>query len=106
MIEFLLARIADDEARAKAVDAEDWYGVDAWGDGPTEFYFDDGAPGTPARVLAECEAKRQIVEMWLTRNEQSEHPTIAAHATGLGLAIRVITGVYADHPDYDEAWRP
>ncbi len=53
----------------------------------------------PARVLAECEAKRRIVE---------------AHGSQLDARgevywspeVRYLAQVYSDHPDYDEAWRP
>lgn len=109
LTDFLLARIGEDEATAREaiaerirvrpdltspdieVDALDWPSVVAVGG---------------ERFLAECEAKRRIVEMWSARFEQADHPTIGAHATGLGLAIRALAVVYADHPDYDEAWRP
>ena len=89
----------------------------------------------PARVLAECAAKRRIVEWhqnWpvLARTE----PELEFSQTGVGdLAarmmqriawltereyrtrfgdepptapiLRMLASVYADHPDYDEAWR-
>jgi hypothetical protein len=51
----------------------------------------------PARVLAECEAKRRIVkfaEYWLGATEGMEAEFVLG-----SLALP-----YADHPDYDEAW--
>lgn len=119
LTEFLLARIAEDEEVAKAVAQEiraelarDIY-LPGQGPDPDDRGMYRASDGTdspavvvgPARVLAECQAKRRIVEMWSTRNEQSDHPTIGAHATGLSLAIRALAAVYADHPDYDGAWR-
>ena len=186
LTDFLLARIAEDEAVARAatggswswdhedwsdrdmsgfkngcVDGQDWghHGPDLMSSEPDPEYggqsivisssgYDadqvivaeaDGrhiARHDPARVLAECEAKRRIVELhelwpvlverqptfepiagdlqsltfrasqqiaWLTEQEYrskfgDEPPTapmLAALAT-----------VYADHPDYDESWRP
>lgn len=52
-----------------------------------------------SRVLAECAAKRRIVEMgkWATT------PTAAMC---YGNVILTLAAVYADHPDYDEEWRP
>jgi hypothetical protein len=49
----------------------------------------------PARVLAECEAKRRIVEM---HAYQEEHFTPDE--------LRALALPYADHPDYREEWRP
>lgn len=117
LTEFLLARIAEDEARAPLVDQcpynlgditeeEDWAGVH-W---------------TSARVLAECEAKRRIVaehapfERPYYDRAASEFRTGTA---GCGRCIsddrdvvdwpcatmRALAAVYADHPDYREEWR-
>jgi len=47
----------------------------------------------PARVLAECEAKRLLVE-WLAMEPREDQ------------ALAFLALPYADHPDYDEAWRP
>ena len=46
----------------------------------------------PARVLAECEAKRQIVQN--------------AQDPGDDLFVAILALPYADHPDYREEWRP
>ena len=103
--EFLLARVAEDEAVAhlgrrhndRGAYANDNYGC---------LLVD------PARVLAECEAKRRAVDAaWcdheffemdrgfgLGRDEMAErndYPDI----------IRILAAVYADHPDYDPEWR-
>lgn len=45
----------------------------------------------PARVLAECEAKRRIVA-WDASVDYG--------------AVRFLATVYADHPDYRAEWRP
>lgn len=107
--EFLLARYAEEEAVAIATrDAHDpliWsasdYGDTAWGmDGPV-----DGPSGyesivvAPARVLAECEAKRQIVEMADFADEPGAWPVYVK-------VLELLASVYADHPDYREEWRP
>lgn len=81
LVEFLLARIADDEEWARL------YGCDDAHRGT------DPNPGCRRRVVAECEAKRAIVGHYRYAPEHME-PVL------LDLAA-----VYSDHPDYDQAWR-
>ncbi len=50
----------------------------------------------PARVLAECEAKRRIINMM----DDPRRDTYEIHEVLAVLALP-----YADHPDYDPAWR-
>jgi len=136
LVEFLLARIAEDEAEVgppgPALNDDEGAGPNGIG------WADVGAisevlMARPSRIRAECEAKRRIVELhqgwpvlvttpptveqvsdtsafvvrasqqmaWLTEQEYrsrfgSEPPTAPMLAA---LAL-----VYADHPDYDEAW--
>jgi Family of unknown function (DUF6221) len=54
----------------------------------------------PARVLAECEAKRAIVQQYhaLRANEDYYHEDMGAGA--LALVLRHLAAIYADHPDY------
>jgi len=52
----------------------------------------------PARVLAECEAKRKIVE-------QVRDPAWSSYAVR-DLVLGNLALPYADHPDYREEWRP
>ena len=119
LTDFLLARIAEDEAVARNVpgDGEFCTWNRSWDMSPTRDLVVDGervAPlpmsidehicrWDPARVLAECQAKRRIVEMYEARVEQ-DHLTVQAHATGLLLALRALAQPYADHPDFDPAW--
>ena len=116
LTDFLLARIAEDEEDARAADGPRWihedkvvtfeaFGPDSdYVDASAPIYVDTRANGrhivrwSPARALAECEAKRQIVGY-------------AAPADGPGRAWYQFTLLrlalpYAGHPDYDEAWRP
>lgn len=120
LTEFLLARIADDEAVARAHIAN-W--TDEDGDGGVSLFMELRADNEYAwmdigagRVLAECEAKRRIVE----ELEETQHTMGGLEEEGdfeaaLGWAdaaralerpVRLLAAVYADHPDYDEAWRP
>lgn len=54
----------------------------------------------PARVLAECEAKRQIVE----RCAAVDFAMPSTHLAHGVLALLALP--YADHPDYRDEWRP
>jgi len=82
--EFLLARIAEDERNASLeIGRRDVVLVGAF---------------APARVLAECDAKRRIVEM-------------GGHLRNGGLVEgRILLGYlalpYADHEQFQEEWRP
>ena len=67
----------------------------------------------PARVLAECKAKRAIIRQWddvtLDEGVRDEDDTINEIHSGLVMALRdvlkVLAAVYSDHPDYDPEWR-
>ena len=63
----------------------------------------------PARVLAECEAKRRIVEehAWGEYVVGDGWRTcIADHEESPCTTLRLLTMPYADRPGYDPAWRP
>ena len=73
----------------------------------------------PARVLAECEAKRRIVEVHAKIREAypgmtiEENPCCAECSAGGEYpsgwpcaTLAAIASIYADHPDYREEWRP
>lgn len=97
LTEFLLARIEEDEGAARSVASDDgWY--------------DDASAGlhharwTTARVLAECEAKRRIVERY---SDNASSPDFqGGYESGIEDALRALALPHAGHPDYDEAWRP
>lgn len=91
--EFLLARIAEREAVARDLQHQARQGRQI-------VAFNGGGTGVrelvdPARVLAECEAKRVAVDWYLNDD-----------ATVMEATIRALAAVYADHPDYREEWRP
>jgi hypothetical protein len=70
----------------------------------------------PARVLAECEAKRRIVSLHTTeprviwREEVVDgdpDPRLVPHVESApNPTLRLLALPYTDHPDYDETWRP
>lgn len=95
--EFLLARIAERESVARDMQHQARVGRPF-------FRTDLLAGGTgirelidPARVMAECEAKRRMVE-------EATHPQTSSQE-GYDM-LRYLAEVYADHPDYSEEWRP
>lgn len=76
--------------------------------------FELGCP-SPARVLAECEAKRRVIEQAgeATSDRYSvigefcvgREETQEAMDTDPGdLILRALAAVYRDHPDYNPAW--
>lgn len=120
LTEFLLARIAEDEKwalKAKGDRAGRWASWNrSWDDSPNRDLAADGmrvatlpmwldehvARHDPARVLAECEAKRRIVGL---------HPEILTICQGCAAetfpcrTLLTLALPYADHPDFQDEWR-
>lgn len=95
LTEFLLARIAEDEA---------W--ITGWGgeylDECQECAFGQqpDSPYSRARVLVECEAKRRLI---LMLDGMLKHEI---GWDGIEEAVMVHLALpYADHPDYQQEWR-
>ena len=105
--EFLLTRIAEDEREANVCLAQ---------------YRRAEGGSTPrwTRQLAECEAKRAIIEEHgpqevasLDRDSWGK-PFIVCRRCAIGdrqviapcHTLKSLATVYADHPDYREEWRP
>ena len=102
--EFLAARITEDEAEAQVAKAE----------------FAHGGYGCygPARVLAECAAKRAIIEQSEAANDldkfqEEDRPKWIEEFDGRDFAkapylgeqlLRILAAVYKDHPDYQQEW--
>ena len=135
LTDFLLARIAEDETVARAATPGPWVvrslGYVAGGGATSLFGTDvhdapaDHEPDAehiarhdPARVLAECEAKRRIVEHADAFADCEVHPgrksetdcdeCIAAWRINMNdeWYLRFLALPYADHPDYREEWKP
>jgi hypothetical protein len=102
LVDFLLARITEDEARPRGFGAIAME-VDAEGS-PT------GRLLVPARILAECEAKRRVVELYLEARRSYEWDRndtgFAAEAWAYEAVVKQLALPHADHPDYREEWRP
>jgi hypothetical protein len=153
LTDFLLARIAEDEADARLATGHRYItgqrekrsgvwvhdGSIAYADSPSEdvvdWVYDEAwahiARHDPARVLAECEAKRRIVEMhsktatsWLNADGKLAYPDRAGvlycelcsfHEQYEGFndyeepwpcpTLRILALPYADHPDFKPEWR-
>jgi hypothetical protein len=160
LTEFLLARIAEDEAAARAATPGPWRWdhtpAEGWGHQPPDlvtvareersYTLNNGevrtytAPvGTiisswghdadgvtvddrdadhialhnPARVLAECEAKRRIVEAHGPATTSGDYPCRCEYddwsnenPDGPCDTLCHLATVYSDHPDYRDDWRP
>lgn len=125
LTDFLLARIAEDEAVARQVQkkVDDGpsplgYFEDAEGSSASAYFDRDYHQGgytiTAARVLAECEAKRRVVSNAITLNNQADamgddepnHASFRGQALAWRVALRFLALPYADHPDYRDEWRP
>lgn len=128
LAEFLLARIAEDEAAAREV-TDFFYSEGRWkwgfalpvkvaltdergsvmvatrDDGPTWMVCDHIARHDPARVLAECEAKRRIVERYVDTTYFEPTP-FTAYDLALHHVMCDLATVYADHPDFRDEWKP
>ncbi|WP_253873361.1 DUF6221 family protein [Promicromonospora umidemergens] len=125
LIEFLEARIAEDEAAAQAVEQsapsdpelraahQDQLGhsdaeLTAWWKRRETALHPTGTwmvGVSPRRALAECEAKRAIIGMHDAELDLPEQRR-AGLEDGLRIAVRALALTYANHPDYDEEWRP
>jgi hypothetical protein len=90
--EFLLARIAEDERHARAVKLP---------------LFGATHPVT-IRALAECEAKRRIVDAYQHAVEyEAQFPNPdAAEAYIYEHVLQFLALPYADHPGFRQEWRP
>lgn len=129
--EFLLARIAEDEALTRSLWMSYCDGPEGIRDGVVvmDDYF--GAAELVVgynRMLAECAAKRAIVERetagrtWKPGDRQPPQRFISAseplpedvaawrvaHTVPVTdtPTLRLLAAVYADHPDYRQEWKP
>jgi hypothetical protein len=108
--DFLLARIAEDAnyaEHAKWAMQGEWFTM---ADDKVDEFVRHMAP---ARVLAEVEAKRRIVEAhvagptgWHEDDGEPVRYCHHCHRESPCLTLRALAALYADHPDYCEAWRP
>lgn len=121
IIEFLEARIAEDEEWAKlasfgwgaewksVADHEDeWYTIKAEGKrevvgGEDSDVIVHIARHDPDRVLAECSAKRAIAGLHKVGADQCDEHNAMFESIACPT-IRALAAVYEDHPDYQQEW--
>ncbi len=116
--EFLLARIAEDE-RLAATAAPGQGSGDPPEAGPgAQHAGEHVSPFDPARVRADCSARRRIV--LACRESRPDTHLLGARPQGLGdfplsphdqhqlaaLTLALLALPYAGHRDYREEWRP
>ena len=112
LTDFLLARIAEDEAAAHALGDEPgrewWHVTNEWLPPLNSDAARFAARLHPTRVLAECEAKRRVVGLHSGDEDPSDCPPWGRSPSGLEpcSTLRALALPYADHPDYREEWRP
>ena len=126
LVQFLRARLDEDEKTARHATQGPW--VDELGHpirGGYELRFiiaqqaqrwnsQHIARHDPARVLAEVEAKRQIIDecaYWIGKINSSAtdkypYPNLAERGEVVLPVLTLLALPYADHPDYRDTWRP
>lgn len=110
LAEFLLARIAEDQAEAekattRLVSLNNIAALDLEYD--VEHDRDLTLVVDPDRVLAECAAKRAIVEMFQGAEDEarrSRNLLPKGASWGLRDATAALASAYRDHEDFDESW--
>jgi hypothetical protein len=126
IVEFLEARIAEDERDANDATGASWVvlpGVDVsmvnidarlvrddkWKFGRLGHiattshdaaYAEHIARWDPARVVAECAAKRAILD----QHERAHRVCVTCEREFPCPTLEIMAAVYSDHPDYDEEW--
>jgi hypothetical protein len=119
LTEFLLARIAEDEHAARGArplsELSGWVAVGGEDVDRAERHF---RRWEAARVLAECEAKRRIVAHLASGpvyvgtfgsavpSTSDFVPGTPGASESASYVLALLALPYADHSDYDEAWRP
>ena len=98
LIRFLLARLTDEEYYLHHPVQDESR------DQPHDPRLVAGGWWPPARVIAECEAKRRI--LLFAQDPQRWSPAAArADPETVEAVLRCLALPYADHPDYRPEWR-
>lgn len=121
--EFLLARIDEDESVARRPTPDEYESGDAymfWHEDATDEvqwhtahcglrmgeYNEACQCDVRARVIAECEAKRQVVTLFECHpGADPRRGDLWNEYAGMNAMLNALALPYADHPDFDDAWR-
>ncbi|GHB55242.1 hypothetical protein GCM10010331_48820 [Streptomyces xanthochromogenes] len=113
LVQFLRDRLDEDEVAAVAAKPGPWHadGGSVYATHPTDeivSYTNSAehiARHNPPRVLADVEAKREVL-----RVAAAAHDYFETFTSGFGAAmeqvLRLLALPHADHPDYRDEWRP
>lgn len=105
LVEFLRARLDEDDEVARATrrfeqrvpHTERWFA--SHGDAITSM--------APHRAVAEVDAKRRLITTIVDVEARADGPdNIELSSIVADSLLRLLALPYADHRDYDEAWRP
>lgn len=109
LVEFLLARLTEDEAAAERLRRPSE--GDPWGWQPKGVTTNDAGRVeiSPARVLADVEAKRRIVDLHYEVTSDSGYCVVCVTNDYTDEpypcpTIRALASVYRNHPDWREEW--
>ncbi len=127
LVTWLRQQLDDDERIARAAGAElapagDGLRWNGWDDGirtvsnivfavaPYSGYLGEPrehiARWDPARVLAEVEAKRRILDEYTSAEAAAHFPNWeGGNAEGLEIAVRLLAHPFADRPGFRDEWR-
>lgn len=107
--EFLLARIAEDEAAAR-----EWCSVlltrevqEGWK--VSRIWAFETGPGDPVRVIRQCEAMRKTVQSYVDLQafggDERMAMRLADRIVELKQVLEAFASLYSNHPDYSPTWR-
>ncbi len=107
LTDFLLSRVAEDEDVARAAEASDG-DLDGFLNAGSESLGDHYLRHRPGRVLADCDAKRRIVEhlQGIADNAGDPPGTEPENLAMVTHVLALLALPYAGHADYREEWRP
>lgn len=109
VVDFLLARIAEDEAVARAAQSVDFAALAGQLPDAVRAHV---LAHSPDRVLADCENRRiglDVFSAWRrtlerVRSNEDDEASAELVVTELLEVIHPMAGLYIDHPDWDPGW--